>query len=189
MTPKFRASYSILNVWDSGDWERAIKYYFKLETYTSPAMAAGKEWHKNWSDYINATQALPIEFGGKKLFKPQSEIKRVVSIEPWLDLVGIIDCYDNPTIYEFKTGKTSSEVYASSMQAGVYAVLATYGEFYADRAEIHHYDQYTKKHDMSVVWITDKMLEKALNWIITLSSDMHDYFLKNQLYEKFGKKL
>lgn len=185
---KFRASFSILNTWASGNWQRAIEYYFKLATFTSPQMAAGKEWHQAWEKHIQANSTLPVEMGAKKLISPQTELKRVVELRPWLDLVGVIDCYDAPTIYEFKTGKQSSESYASSPQAGVYAVLATYSGLYVEKAEIYHYDQYLKQYDMSVVWITDKMLDDAFNWVETLASEMHSYFVKNSLYEKFGTK-
>ena len=111
---KFRASYSILNTWASGDWEKAIKMYFRLETYTSPAMEEGKIFHKKWADYIRQYKKTPIELGEITLNNPIPEIKKVVSVHDWLDLVGIIDCYDKPIIYEWKTGKTSSENHASS---------------------------------------------------------------------------
>lgn len=189
VSPIFRASYTILNTWGSGQWESAVKMYFKLDQYVSPAMADGKVWHEKWEKYIKENLALPEEFGGKKLIKPEVEIKKVVSLEPWLDLVGRIDCFDSPTIYEFKTGKQSSESYASSHQAGIYAILATKAGLYADRAEIYHYDQYTKKYDMSLVWITDEMMLKTYNYIVTLAGEMHDYLLKNDLYNRFGGNL
>ena len=164
-TPKFRASYSILSKWAGGQWEEAIKMYFKLETFTSPEMAEGKKWHEGWEKHIIATQALPLELGGKVLTSPVPELKKVVELRPWLDLVGVVDCYDSGTIYEFKTGKQSSEAYASSKQIGIYGLLCTYAGLYVEKAEIYHYDQYLKKYDMSVVWITDEMLKDAFNWI------------------------
>lgn len=189
MTNKFRASYSVLNIWKSGDWERAIKAYFKLEKFTTQAMADGHQWHQKWCDHINKTKTLPIEFGGQKLNNPICEKKIVVELADWLDYVFIIDCYDNPTLHEFKTGKQSSESYAGDEQIRVYGVGATYAGLYVDRAIIHHYDQYSKRYDMSIVWLTDKTLQDAHNWIVTLSSEMHDYFVKNSLYEKFGPNL
>lgn len=185
MSHKFRASYTVLNTWMSGNWERAIKQYFKLEKFTTPAMADGKRYHEMWEQEIITNKRLPAVFGGKELTNPKPEYKTVVELEPWLDLVGVIDCYDEPTIHEFKTGITSSEVYAGSMQPGVYAVLATMNGMYADRAQIWHYDQYSKKVDISQVWLTDKRLKQAQEWIVALSSEMHDYFLENKLYERF----
>ncbi|MFA5768334.1 MAG: PD-(D/E)XK nuclease family protein [Bacteroidales bacterium] len=182
---KFRASFSTLNVWASGDWERAIKYYFKLEKFMTPAMADGKQYHEQWETHVNATKTLPVEFGGAALHQPQAEIKKVVELEPWLDLVGVIDCYDSPVIYDWKTGKSSSEHYAGTMQPGVYGVLASFAGMFVDRAIIWHYDQYAKKSDMSQVWLTDKLLEHAHNWIITQSSEFHNYLTENRLYERF----
>jgi hypothetical protein len=182
---KFRASYSVLSTWASGDWERAIKQYFKLETFTSPAMEEGKRFHKLWADQITEFKESPTEIGAIKFINPIAEIKKTVSINDWLDLVGVIDCYDKPIIYEWKTGKSSSESYASSPQAGVYGVLATLAGLYVEKAEIHHYDQYLKKSDFSIVWVTDEMLKNSLNWVETLASEMHNYLNENKLYDKY----
>ena len=185
---RFRASYTVLNTWASGNWQRAIEQYFHLQDFVTPAMVAGRDYHKTWCEYIEKNKALPLEFGGKKLKAPICEEKKIVTLYDWLDLSFIIDCYDEKTLYEFKTGKQSSEAYASDMQVGVYGVGATYSGLYVDKAEIHHYDQYTKKHDMSVVWVSDNLLEKSHNWIVTLAGEMQNYFLQNGLYERFGNK-
>lgn len=187
MTPKFRASYTVLNTWYSGDWERAIKQYFKLDKFITPAMADGKRYHEMWEMETSETKALPMTFGGKKLTNPKPEYKTVVELEPWLDLVGVIDCLDENTIHEYKTGKTTSEVYAGSMQPSVYGLLATFDDKFVDRAVIHHFDQYSKTVDMSIVWLTDKKLDYAHEWVLGLGSEMHNYFLENNLYERFGK--
>lgn len=186
---KFRASYTILDQWNSGNWEMAIKMYFKLDKFTTPQMEEGRQYHKKWAEHIANTKTLPIEFGAKALVAPVAEQKTVVQIDDWLDLVGIIDCYDTPTIYEWKTGKQSSEVYANSHQGGVYAVLGTYSGIYVEKIEIHHYDQYVKKADTSIVWATDTLLQDTHNWIVTIASEMHNYFLMNDLYNKFGRNL
>jgi hypothetical protein len=183
---KFRASYTVLNQWASGNWDRAIKTYFKLEKFVTPAMADGKIWHEKWENHINDTKTLPAVFGAGALHHPKAEIKKVVELEPWLDLVGVIDLYDKPVIYDWKTGKTSSEVYAGSMQPGIYGVLATFSGMYADRAIIYHYDQYSKKTDMSLIWLTDELLKTAHNWILSYASDMNNYLIENKLYERFA---
>ena len=190
MENKFRASWSTLSVWAKGDWEKAIKGYFKLEEFKSKAMTAGKDLHKEWENEIIKTQCLPLDFGGKKLIKPETENKLVVQIEDWLELVGVIDCIDSPTIYEFKSGKTNSESYANEKQIGVYAVLATLSKKFVNIAEIHHYDQSKPighRHDMSIVYLTDSLLKESFNWIETFASEMHMYLTDNKLYEKFNK--
>lgn len=188
-SPIFRASYTILDLWQSNNWERAIKAYFKLEDFVTPAMADGREWHKKWEEHVKNTKTMPLEFGGKALINPSAEGKKVVHITDWLDLVGVIDCYDKPDIYEWKTGKQSSEVYANSKQAGTYGVLATLSGLYVEKAHIYHYDQYAKKYEMSTVWLTDKLLKDTLNWIETIAGEMHNYLTENKLYDKFGANL
>lgn len=184
----FRASYSVLNAWKQGNWQRAIEMYFKLTDFVTPQMAEGKAFHKQWEEYIIKNQALPPEFGDKKLIKPLPEFKTVVQIHPWLRLVGIVDCLDAPTIYEFKTGKRSSEKYANDFQTGVYGIIATMSGYFVDRAEIFAYDQYKKSYDWSMLWLTDKYLKDSLEWVETISSEMFSYFEENKLFEKYGKK-
>ena len=188
MKNKFRASWSVLSVWAKGDYNRAVKSYFKLEEYTSPQMEAGKDYHEKWQQEILKTKCLPKVFGDKKLNDPKPEYKAVVQIADWLELVGVIDCIDSPVLYEFKTGKSkTSEDYAGSWQTGIYGVLATFDKKFVDRAEIYHYDQYQKKADMSIRFITDKLLKDSLNWVMTQSGEMHNYLLQNDLYRRFGK--
>lgn len=188
-SPIFRASYTILDLWQSNNWERAIKAYFKLEDFITPAMADGRELHKKWEEHVKKTKTMPVEFGGRPLKDPSAEGKKVVHITDWLDLVGVIDCYDRPDIYEWKSGKQSSEVYANSKQAGTYGVLATMSGLYVEKAHIYHYDQYKKVYEMSTVWLTDKLLKDTLNWIETVGGEMHNYLIENGLYDKFGANL
>lgn len=179
---KFRASFSVLSVWEAGDWQRAIKMYFKLDTFSTPAMEFGKKQHEAWALEINSEMRLPKVFGQVKLKSPQIEKKVVIGLEDWLDLVGVPDLVDLPVIYEFKTGKAGSEGYANSMQGRIYQLL--YPE--AKRVEIYHLDQYTNKVDVSYVLLTEKTKEEALDWVTSVASEMHSYFMENKLYEKFG---
>ena len=185
---KFRASYTVLNMWSSGNWEEAVKYYFKLEQFTSRAMADGKDFHDSWEKHIKETSTLPEVFGGAKLVNPQTELKLVVQMDEWLELVGKIDCLEAPTIHEFKTGKSSSESYASSWQIGVYGVLCAMSGIKIDRGIVHHFDQYKKTYDWSQVWITKDVIKDSAEWIVTHASEMHSYLVENNLYERFGKK-
>ncbi len=184
---KFRASYSVLSLWQSGRWEDAINAYFKLEEFATPQMEAGKSLHAEWEKETTATNCLPAIFGGQKLTKPQSELKLVVELEPWLDLVGVIDCYDSPDVHEFKSGVKSSQQYANDKQIGVYAVICILSDMPAKRLFIHHWNQYTKQADTSMVWVTEQLLKDTVAWVETTASEMHNYFIENQLYERFGK--
>jgi len=187
MKNRFRASFTVLSLWAKGGYEDAVKAYFKLDRYVSPQMAEGKEYHEVWQKHITEKTCLPEVFGSRKLEKPQAELKLVVPVHDWLELVGVIDCYDRPTIYEFKTGSSKTSLdYANDFQTAVYGVLATLSGLYADRAMIYHYDQYSRKPDMSMVWLTDRLLKDGLNWIESLAGEMHHYLETNNLYQQLG---
>lgn len=196
----FRASFTTLSLWASGSWDMAVEKYFKLKEFTTEAMADGKRYHEDWETEIKKTGCLPAVFGGKKLERPKTEMFKKVYINDWLELIGKVDLVDEPTVHEFKTGVQSSEHYANSVQTGIYGVLCTMDGFllqnykeipvkgvFVDRAEIHHYNQHSKKVDMSFVWLTDKVLDDALDWVLTYSSEMHNYLVENGLYEKLAK--
>lgn len=185
---KFRASYTVLSLWDSGRWEDAITAYFKLDSFSTPQMEAGKELHEKWEAEIQATFCLPEVFGAVRLRAPQTELKKVVELAPWLDLVFVIDCYDPGDIHEFKSGVQSSQTYARDKQIGVYAVGAVLSNLVVNRLFVHHYNQYTKESDTSVVWVTEKLLRDTVGWVETTASEMHHYFTENNLYERFGNQ-
>ena len=70
---KFRASYSILNTWASGDTDKAVQFYFGLETVKTPQMAAGTFYHQLWANTITKTKKTPTIFGNKELKNPEVE--------------------------------------------------------------------------------------------------------------------
>lgn len=179
---KFRASFSVLSQWDSGNTDRAVEMYFKLKSFTTRSMAEGKEWHEKWEQEVKKSKCLPMIFGGYPLNKPQTELKIVRQLDTWLKLVGKLDLVDGKTIWDYKTGVTPSERYANSWQPRVYQLLYPS----ANRAVILHYNQINKKVDTSIVHLTDKSLEKVINWTVTLASEMHNYLTENHLYERFG---
>lgn len=184
---KFRASFSLLTKWESGDFEGFVKGYFKLEKpITTREMSEGKEYHQQWQKEIEDTKCMPKLLGGKKLNNPICEIKKVVQLEDWLEYVFIADMVDGEDIHEFKTGVSKSSDHINSKQLGCYAVGLTMDKQVVKRGFLHHYDQYSKKYDMSMIWITDEVIKEAHNWILTLSAEAHDYLLSNGLYERFG---
>lgn len=175
-------------MWSGGRWEDAINAYFKLESIETRQMRDGKQFHDLWQKEVEGTKCLPQVFGGTKLTNPQTELKKVVELEPWLDLVGIIDTYDEGDVHEYKTGLQNSAAYARDKQIGVYAVLALLSDLPAKRLFIHHYNQYEKVADTSMVWVTEKLLKDTVDWVETTAGEMHQYFLTNNLYERFGSK-
>ena len=160
--------------------------YFKLDTFTTPAMAAGNELHKKWEAETMRTKCLPEVLGGTPLTDPKVEHKIVASLQPWLNLVGVIDCNDGHTLYEYKSGVQSSEQYASGKQHGVYALLARQAGYDPKLIKIIHYNQYTKRKDVSLVWVTDTLVNEAREWVETIAGQMHSYYLTNKIYERFN---
>jgi hypothetical protein len=175
-------------MWSSGQWEQAIKAYFKLDKFVSRAMAEGSEFHEGWDKHITETKTLPAVFGGTPLINPRCEEKMVIPVYDWLDLVIKPDCIDAPILHEFKTGVMTSSDYVNTYQPAIYAVGLTMQDILIDRIHIHLYNQYAKKSDFSMVWVTPKLLADGLNYIETVGAEMHNYFLDNNLYEKFGAK-
>lgn len=191
MTRQLKVTYTILNAWKEGRYEDAVKHIFNIPTPKTPAMIAGSKYHEEWEDEIRKTKKLPVIFGSKILIDPKPEQYIKVRVSEWLILSGKIDCYDKPTIYEFKTGKQTSEDVIKSYQPGIYAVLSTLNKQYADRCEIHCYNQHLKNDNktMSIKYLTDDVLKDTLNWIETLASEILCYLEDNKLFDRFTQRI
>lgn len=183
---KFRASFSVLDAWRRGDWQMAVEMYFKVCDFETPAMIEGKEYHQKWEKEIKKTGCLPEVFGSHKLENPEVELKIEKKLADWMEMVGVIDCYDNGIIHEFKTGVASSQSYANGMQLGVYALLLKLNGYPVEQGIIHRYNQHTGETEASYVWITKDYMNKALDWVETYASEMHSYLEDNDLYNKLS---
>ena len=178
---KFRASHTVLSLWASGRYDDAIDAYFKIPGFVTPQMEAGKAYHEKWEAHIKKNKTFHDELGGDKLKEPKSELKIVQEVYDWLDLVGVIDCLDGDQIYEFKTGVKSSSSFGSTFQVGVYGLLCKLKGIPVSSCVVIHYNQYTKKTDRSIFWITPRMLDDALNWVETYAGEMKEYIEKNDI--------
>lgn len=195
-----RLNQTTIKAWASGQYQKAIEHYFSINNFTSEKMADGKNFHKIWREHVEQTKTLPDIFGGKKLNNPICERTYKVMVTSWLELYGTPDMHDSPTLHEYKSGKGSSENYASDWQIRIYAVLLTLPGVWIDenekehthegilieRAEVHTYDQYAKKPGYSEVWITDQTLRDTQNYIETIAGEMFNYFDQNDIWNKFG---
>lgn len=184
----FRASFTYMNLWASGRWEEAINAYFKINSWTTRAMAEGKDFHDDWEKESRESGKLPQVFGGAPLNNPIFEQKYEIPLTDWMTLVMKADCIDSPILHEYKTGVTSASDYAETYQPAVYAVGCTFKKIYIDRVYIHAYNQHVKKSDFAMVWVTKKLLSDGMNWIETVASEMHSYFMQNDLYDRLAKK-
>lgn len=187
--PKFRASFSVLNSWSLGYAKDVIDMYFKLPRETNKFMEEGLKFHKTWQDYIEKNKKLHPHLSSlnKALKDPKCELKLEMPINDHIELVGVIDCLDNSTLYEFKSGSKPSSEYANGKQADVYSLLCEYNGYKPDKAFYLHYDQYIRETDGAMVWLTEDRRKKALEWVIKVSEEIHEYFIANKLYEKYPK--
>lgn len=184
MKNKFRASYSTLSTWARGDIDRAIEGYFKLSTFTTPQMEMGKKFHKEWELEIKKTNCMPKVFGSRQIREFKTERKIVRQVTDWMELVGVVDLSINSELLiDFKTGKTPSSAYTNSFQHNLYQILIPT----AKRFEYHHWDQYKKKADMSMIHLSEKTLDAGLNYLLTYGAEMHSYLIENRLYERYSK--
>lgn len=177
---RFRASYSVLALWESGQWQKAIESYLKLPTPTSQPMEFGKKLHSEWEQHIKKTKTLPVVFNSTPLVEPRSELKMVIPVADWLDFVCIPDCVDNDTLYEFKTGASDATYWANTWQTPIYGYALLANKTPVTKAKIYAYNQYTQKTTMALVWLTPELMQEAVDKMWTLSSEMWDYIQENK---------
>lgn len=183
---KLRASFTYLSLWDSNQWEMAVKAYFKLDKFTTREMAEGSYYHDQWQKHIEATKRLPDVFGGTPLVSPRCEEKLVIPVYDWLDLVIKPDLIDAPIIHEFKTGTTESDEHARSKQTAMYAVGLVLLKQPVRYIDVHSYNQYSKKATFSRVVVTKKLLSEGLEWVEQVARPMYEYFTEQNLWERYG---
>ncbi len=168
----FRCSFSILEPWSKGDWDEAIRRFYKTSIKVTPQMQAGRLMHEQWRAETNQTSCLPAVFGGKPLDPFKCEEKMECTLDGWLNFVGIVDCMENHTIHEYKTGAADSLTYSRTMQTKVYQLLCAENAYYPNQAVIRHYNQYTQRVTTSYQYLSAKTLEYGREWIITNASEM-----------------
>ncbi len=190
LVKKFRASASILAAWSRGDIDAAVSMYLKLDTLETPAMKEGKEWHKRWENEINKTGCMPKIFGGRKLNKPYyTELKIVVQLAPWLELVGVLDLVELEVLRDWKSGVTVASAHTNSKQHKVYQVLVKmamqqHPELKLSKPEVfeyHTFNQHNKKPGMARIFLTEKSLKAGVDYIVSEASEMKSYMEDNKL--------
>lgn len=177
---KFRASYSVLSTWETGDIKRAIDQYLKIDTYTTPQMEMGKKFHGEWENEVKRYKCLPKVFGGQPLLHPRSEEKIVIQVADWLDFVFVADCVDQYTLHEFKSGANDANYWSNTWQTPIYAYGLLANGHRVNKAYIHSYNPYNQKVTKALVWMTPAVMQDALDKLWTLSSEMWDYIQQNK---------
>ena len=184
----FRASYSTLSQWAAGNYDRAIEMYFHVSKYDTEAMAIGRALHDAWDKEIKSTGCMPTVFGGKPLHPEyKAEVFAHKMIAPWLQLRGRLDLIEPTVGRDWKSGVTTANTYANSMQHSVYQIL--YPQL--KRFEYHAVNPYVT-HDqvtMAIVHLSPRTLRDGIEWVVTHASAMKDYIESNNLEDRFAKLL
>ena len=180
---KIRLSWTLLNLWDRGDIDRAVQAYFHIGGSITPQMKEGKELHEKIAKYIDAHKAFPEWFFNYDLKSPETEKEVIVSYNKYFNLKGFFDCYDSATktLFEFKTGKTDSLTWARSGQVPLYFLLGELAGLEIERAILIRYNQYIKETDFCIIHNSKKLRDGARNLIDSVGIEIHSFFLDNNL--------
>lgn len=179
---RIRLSYTILDLWGRGNPDAVVQTYFHLPRESSPAMEAGKQIHNEIAEHIEKTKKFPEYLRVKyplELPKPEQEL--IVRYNDFFDLKCYIDCLDNDTIFEFKTGTTDSLEWARTDQIPLYFLICELSGIPVKRAFLIHYNQYTDKADFCIIHNTKDLIERARNLVDSVGPDILQFFLEKGL--------
>lgn len=184
---KIRVSYSILSAFDRGDIVGAVNMYYKVFRPTNIHMEQGIEFHQQWQVYTDKYKKLHPQLSSKNspLIDPRTELKLETDITPEIQFVGVVDCVDEPIIYEYKSGGKPSSEYANGNQIDCYAVLLSKFDIKINKGFYLHYDQIIKETDSAMVWITEDRMKKAEEWIIKNALEFKKHIEDNNLDETY----
>lgn len=188
MSDQLRISYSLAMLWEKGLWDDAVGQYFGLKNITTPQMEMGKEMHQKTADYITANGKLPEYLGGGILLpQPMVEEKYVIKLEDWLAISLVIDLENGQQLCEHKFGKTPAGVWAETYQLPTYrALLRIATGRNKDYGIVRRHNPANGDLDSAYVWFSDELERQAINWLMTIASEMHNYFQSNGFYKKYG---
>lgn len=178
---KLKLSYSIINIWKSKDYDRALEALLGHWRAPSEDMLYGTKMHKEWEEEVNRTGCMPVIFGGERLENPITEEYCKTRLLDWLWLVGMIDLQfirDNDKyLVDYKTGKGGAGQYGSSLQAGCYKILKPSAKLFMFK----HYNQYEEKTSTCVIKLTDRLLNNSLSQVITIGEEIREMLINRGL--------
>lgn len=173
---KLRVSYTLLNLWRQGKVQEAISCYFHMPMVSTPAMKKGKKVHKIIEEMIQSDGVLPDFLPKFKLVKPQAEKEVVVSYNDQFDLKCIIDCLDEPNLYDWKVGVTSALEWSGTLQLPLYFFICQLAGIEVDKGYIVRYNPIERKTDWVLIHNTPKMREYGENLVASLAPEILAFF-------------
>lgn len=182
---KLRLSYSLLTAWERGQIEDAVNMYFHTGSMSSPQIEFGLKFHQDMADHITKYNSFPDWFFTKDLILPQCEREVVVDYNEMFTLKAVFDCYDNPNLYEFKTGKQPSSDWCRTFQLPLYFEVAELAGIEVEKAFLIRHNQYKNETDYSMVYNNKRQRDKARNLIDSVGPEIYNFFEEQGLlYEK-----
>lgn len=178
---KLRLSYTLLNLWQMGKVDEAISYYFKLERVPTEAMEQGIVIDRLIKKTIENEKKLPDFMGGVKLLNPKPQLKIEIEYNEYFDLVGVIDCYDEGKVFEFKTGKMTSMDYLKSYQTKLYAYLLTKKNYEVKEIIVIRFNQKENISDWAKMFFNEEINEQARNFIDSIAPEIYQFFTQKGL--------
>ena len=174
---KIRLSHSLISLWERGDVKGAIDCYFHVNRLGTPAMEEGKKYHDEIADVITRTNKLPEYMNFKTDFKnPKPEQELIVDYNELCTIKGVIDCLDEPIMYEWKTGVSNSLEWARTGQIPLYFLLCELAGIKVDSAYLVRYNQHKDETDFAIIHNSQKLRDKARNVVDSVCHDIHEYF-------------
>lgn len=178
---KLRLSFTILNLWAKGLINKAVETIFNIKQDPTVDMIQGEIADKLITEKIIAEKKLPHFFNSLKLKNPIPQLKIEFDYNNFV-LVGVLDCYDEGDIYEFKVGKIPSNVYAQGNQVAFYGFLASQ-TMPVKRIFVLRYDKILDKSDATLVWFSSSLIEKAKKFIEKNTQEIYQYLKTNNLLD------
>jgi hypothetical protein len=140
-------------------------------------MTEGKEIHKEIADHINTYNSFPSYLDFKhKLLLPKTEYEITIPYNEICDIKGVIDCLDEPHLYEFKTGVSDSLEWARGGQIPLYFLICELAKVDTKIAYLIRYNQYLKSSDYTIIHNSQKLRDKARNIVDSVCYEIYNYF-------------
>lgn len=206
-----RISYTALSYWKRNDTQGMLKYFAGIRFNPTPQMQEGLRLDDEACEHALKEHKLPRHFGGFEVVDPITQLKLVGVISEGLvepvQLVGVIDTYDQGFIYEYKTGISSSSDYALTLQVPIYAMLLadkntkyfTLDEndkwierkdlkiFPPNGGRICRFNQYEGTTDIHHMIISNHTIETARRTVTGLIKEIQDFMSESGGYEYVEK--
>lgn len=177
---KLRLSYSLLSVWQTGDYEQCALMY-QHKTKPNVAQQGGLDMHDKWQSEIQRNKRLVVKDRVFRFKYPLCEHEIVQDFSELSIVKGRIDCVDTGVVWEFKSGGTSSLEYAQKDQLPFYFMLLKMGGNPPQYGKVVHYNQQSDEVDVSKVYYSEDLVEQAVNLCQTFEHDIYKFFSENNI--------